>query len=60
MKQILVLEDNEHTRNRLVKILKSLEQKVNVFAFSNQEEAFGCAMMHRIDLFLVDIILCPK
>ena len=60
MKQILLLEDNEYTRNKLIKVLKSLEQEVNVFAYSNQREAFGCAMTHRIDLFLVDIILCPK
>jgi len=60
MKQILLLEDNEYTRDKLIKVLKSLEQEVNVFAYSNQREAFGCAMTHRIDLFLVDIILCPK
>ncbi len=60
MKQILLLEDNEYTRNKLIKVLKSLEQEVNVFAYANQREAFGCAMTHRIDLFLVDIILCPK
>ncbi len=60
MKQILILEDNALTRNKLVKILESLEQEVDVFAFSTQEEAFGCALTHRIDLFLVDIILQPK
>ena len=36
MKQILLLEDNEYTRNKLIKVLKSLEQEVNVFAYSNQ------------------------
>ena len=35
MKQILLLEDNEYTRNKLIKVLKSLEQEVNVFAYSN-------------------------
>lgn len=60
MKQILILEDNDLTRNKLIKLMKNLEQEVNVFAFSNQEEALGCALTHPIDLFLVDIILRPK
>ena len=33
---------------------------INVFAFSNEEEALGCALTHHIDLFLVDIILRPQ
>lgn len=60
MKQILILEDNDLTRNKLVHLIETMEQEVGVFAFSNQEEALGCALTHRIDLYLVDIILCPK
>ncbi len=60
MKQILILEDNELTRNKLVKILKDIEERIEIFAFSTQEEALGFALTHRIDLFLVDIILRPK
>lgn len=60
MKQILILEDNDLTRNKLVRLMETMEQEVGVFAFSNQEEALGCALTHRIDLYLVDIILCPK
>lgn len=60
MKQVLILEDNELTRNKLIRIIKSMEQKVNVHAFSGEEEALGFALTHRIDLFMVDIILHPK
>ena len=60
MKQILILEDNDLTRNKLVRLMDTMEQEVGVFAFSNQEEALGCALTHKIDLYLVDIILCPK
>lgn len=60
MKQILILEDNELTRNKLIRIIKSMGKRVNVHAFSNEEEALGFAMIHKIDLFLVDIILHPE
>ena len=60
MKQILILEDNELTRNKLIRIIKLMEKRVNVHAFSNEEEALGFAMIHKIDLFLVDIILHPE
>lgn len=59
MKQILILEDNELIRKRLMWIVKGVKQKVNVYAFSNEEEALGFALIHGIDLFLVDIILHP-
>ncbi len=59
MKRILILEDNELTRNKLVKIVKSIQREMDVLAFSTQEEALGCALTRKIDLFLVDIILCP-
>ena len=60
MKQILILEDNDLTRNKLVQLIETMDQDVGVFAFSSQEDALGCALTHRIDLYLVDIILCPK
>ena len=60
MKQILILEDNELTRNKLIRLIESMNLNINVFAFSNEEEALGCALTHRIDLFLVDIILRPQ
>lgn len=60
MKQILILEDNDLTRNKLVKILESIEPRVCIFPFSKLEDALGFALTHRIDLFLVDIILRPK
>lgn len=60
MKQILILEDNEIIRKGLIYTIKQMEQKVNVYGFSNEEEALGFALIHRIDLFLVDIILHPQ
>lgn len=60
MKKVLILEDNDLTRNRLVKIIKDIDDEIGVFAFANIEDAFGCALTHRIDLFMVDIILYPK
>ncbi len=60
MKQILILEDNELIRNRLIRIIKEMKQKVSVYAFSSEEKALGFALIHGIDLFLVDIILHPK
>ncbi len=60
MKQILILEDNDLTRKKLVRLIKSTEPEAGIFAFSGQEEALGCALTHRIDLYLVDIILRPK
>ena len=60
MKQILILEDNELTRNKLINIVKSMNKEVNIYAFAGEEEALGFSLTHRIDLFLVDIILHPE
>ena len=60
MKQILILEDNELTRNKLIKLIEAMNLNINVFAFLNEEEALGCAFTHNIDLYLVDIILRPQ
>lgn len=59
MKQILILEDNELTRKKLIRVIQLMEKETNIYAFSNEEEALGFALIHRIDLFLVDIILHP-
>ena len=60
MKHILILEDNEFTRKRLVNIINSMKQEIMVHTFSDEEDALGFALMHRMDLFLVDIILHPQ
>lgn len=57
---VLILEDNELSRNALVKIVKSCMSNIRVFAFDNRAEAYMCAMDQNIDLFLLDIILQPK
>ena len=60
MKQVLILEDNDLTRNKLIRLIKEMKQDINVCAFAREEEALGFALTHRVDLYLVDIILCPK
>lgn len=57
---VLILEDNETSRNALVKIVRSCMSNIQVFAFDNRAEAYVCAMDQNIDLFLLDIILEPK
>lgn len=59
MKQVLILEDNDATRERLVRLVRGMGRKVAVCGFPGQEEALGFALTHRVDLFLVDIILNP-
>ena len=60
MKQVLILEDNDLTRNKLVNLIKKMKQNITVCAFSNEEEALGFALTHNVNLFLVDIILYPN
>ncbi len=60
MKQVLILEDTELTRNKLTRIVESIDIEVDVHAFSDMEKALGCALTHHIDLYLVDIVLCPE
>ena len=57
MKKILVLEDNKNTLACLEKIIKEIDNNLVVYAFSNVKDAYECMLNHRIDLFLVDIIL---
>lgn len=59
MKKVLILEDDENTRNALVKTVKSVDDKSNVFAVASDEEAYVIVMKHTIDLFILDIILKP-
>lgn len=58
-KRVLILEDLEIARENLVNIVQSCMDDIIVHDFSNVGEAYECAMEHKIDLFLVDIILKP-
>lgn len=58
--KVLILEDNEHSRETLTEIVKSCRKDVEVFAFGDRVTASVCALENKIDLFLVDIILEPE
>ncbi len=55
-KQILVVEDNKYSMNRICSILKEIEG-ITVIKAENSGEAYQCAMEYSIDLFIIDIIL---
>lgn len=59
MKKVLILEDQEETRNALVAIVKRVDGNAVVFELSSADEAYAIAMKHTIDLFILDIILKP-
>lgn len=58
--RVLILEDNEHSRNMLVKIVKSCRKDIEVCAFEKRSDAYQYAFENHIDLFLVDIVLDPS
>lgn len=59
-KNILILEDVEIARESLTQIVKSCDEEIEVFAFSNLGDACVCMMEDKIDLFLIDIVLQPQ
>jgi two-component system LytT family response regulator len=54
---ILVVEDNEITRNALVHVLKSIDGVTQVYHTSNGDEAISMMENYHIDLFYLDINL---
>lgn len=59
-KKVLILEDLETAREYLARIVKSCDESIEVFAFSNVGDASACMLENKIDLFLIDIILKPN
>lgn len=59
-KNVLILEDLETARNLLEHIVKSYDEAIRVFSFSNVKDASACIIENKIDLFLIDIILKPQ
>ncbi len=55
-KQILVIEDNKYSMNRVQNILKHIPDIIIIKA-DNSGDAYKYAMEYTIDLFIVDIIL---
>lgn len=59
MKKILILEDEQKTREVLAGIVKHIDGTAEVFAAGTVEEAYVFAMDNTIDVFILDIILKP-
>lgn len=57
MKTILIVEDNQRSREMLINIIENTRDDVDVKAASNLEEAAVLVMKNNIDLFMLDIIL---
>lgn len=57
-KQILVVEDNKYSMNKVCSVLKEIED-VTIMKAENSGEAYKCAIEYAIDLFIIDIILEP-
>lgn len=57
MKNILLLEDDEDTRNTLICLIKSISNDINVYSFSDMTGIYDIIMTHPIDLFILDIII---
>lgn len=56
-KNVLVIEDEKHSRDALVDITKKCDGGCNIFEAGNVGDAYRYAMERDIDLFIVDIIL---
>lgn len=57
-KQILVVEDNQYSMNKICSILKEIKN-TTILKAKNSGEAYKYAMEYSIDLFIIDIILEP-
>lgn len=57
MKKILVLEDNQVTKEYVTSLIQEVDIKNMVFACSDIKDAYQYALEKDIDLFIIDIIL---
>jgi len=57
LKKILILEDNLAAMELLGNIVHELDDRNEVYTFTNVKDAYQCALEKKIDLFLIDIIL---
>ena len=55
-KQILVIEDNKYSMDRIINILQDIPD-IMIIKADNRGDAYKYAMEYTIDLFIVDIIL---
>lgn len=59
-RNILVLEDEEATRGKIIKCIEEMDENVEIYQTNSAAEAWSIAMKHTIDVFLVDIVLDKK
>lgn len=57
MRKVLILEDNVHTLACLEQIVKECDNSCTVYSLTNLKDARECMLEHKVDLFIVDIIL---
>ncbi|MFQ9514275.1 MAG: LytR/AlgR family response regulator transcription factor [Eubacterium sp.] len=60
MKRVLILEDKEIHRMTLIKMLKEIDESLEVYDAGTVAEAYKISMENMINLFLVDIIIEPE
>lgn len=57
-KQILIIEDNEHSMELICKLIDDIDN-LTIFKAANSEQAYKYAIENDIELFIVDLILEP-
>ena len=57
MKNVLILEDNEDTRNTLIDLIKNISDEINIYSFGGMSGIYDFIMTHTIDVFILDIII---
>lgn len=58
-RRVLVLEDQDPSREALVHMVEECGPRLSVHGFADSSSAFQYAMENQVDLFLVDIVLKP-
>ena len=59
MKTVLIIEDNARSMEMLIRIIKDIDEDINVKCASDVNMAYKLSIENLIDAFLVDIILDP-
>ncbi len=57
MKKILLLEDNEVTRNVLIELINNISNDIIIYSFLDMTGIYDFVLTHTINLFLIDIII---
>lgn len=57
MKTVLILEDEDSIRKYLRQLVQSCDENLEIYDFANEKDALDFVLMHKIDIFLLDIML---